>query len=154
MKATQLTLCAALLTAALTSCGGAQKSGGAEAADAAAEAEAAAAAPEELGPDDALDFTAALDRPVVVDFSASWCGPCRQLHPIYNDMAAAYADRVRFVYVDVDQCPQLASQYGVEAVPTLLFVNVAGEVDRNVGFMTAEELEAAIQAILPPAPAE
>ena len=89
------------------------------------EEEIASAVPKpiELGPNDILEFGEPQPMPIVVDFSASWCGPCRQMHPIFDKLAKKYHGKVQFIYVDIDKAPQLAKQYGVEAVPTLLFVN-------------------------------
>lgn len=109
----------------------------------------ASAKPIELGPNDILEFGQPQPAPVVVDFSASWCGPCRQMHPIFDKLAKKYHGKVNFIYVDVDKAPQLAKQYAVEAVPTLLFVNTKGVIDRTVGFMDEAAMEAAIQAIMP-----
>jgi thioredoxin 1 len=103
----------------------------------------------ELVAGDTLDITAPLDMPVVVDFSASWCGPCRQLHPTFEKLAKKYQGKVKFIYIDIDKVPRVATEYGVEAVPTLLFVNTSGEVKRNIGFMEEASLEAEIQAIMP-----
>lgn len=106
-------------------------------------------APIELGENDILEFEGVIPMPVVVDFSASWCPPCKQLHPIFDKVARKYHGKVKFIYVDVDKAPQLARQYGVESVPTLLFVNQQGVIDRNIGFMTEEELIGAVESIMP-----
>lgn len=104
--------------------------------------------PIELGENDILEFDGPIPAPVVVDFSASWCGPCKEMHPVFNKLADKYHGKVRFIYVDVDKAPQLAKQYGIEAVPTLLFVDTKGQINRQMGAMSEEALEGAIQAII------
>lgn len=136
------------MSAMMMSCGGnrSNEASSDTAADSIAEA---ATNPVELVAGDTLDITAPLDMPVVVDFSASWCGPCRQLHPTFEKLAKKYQGKVKFIYIDIDKVPRVATEYGVEAVPTLLFVNTSGEVKRNIGFMEEASLEAEIQAIMP-----
>lgn len=104
--------------------------------------------PIELGENDILEFDGVIPIPVVVDFSASWCGPCKQMHPIFDKLARKYHGKVRFIYVDVDKAPQLAKQYGIEAVPTLLFVDTKGQINRQIGALSEEALEGAVEAII------
>ena len=92
----------------------------------------------------ALNF----DGPTVVDFYATWCGPCKMVAPILSELEASYGGRVRFVRVDVDKNPELAGQYQVEAIPTLLFANKSGVVERTVGALGKEEIEGNIKKIL------
>ena len=104
--------------------------------------------PIELGENDILEFDGPIPIPVVVDFSASWCGPCKQMHPIFDKLANKYHGKVRFIYVDIDKAPQLAKQYGVEAVPTLLFVDTKGQINRQIGALSEEAMEGAVEAII------
>ncbi|KAG1347519.1 Thioredoxin H2-2 [Cocos nucifera] len=69
---------------------------------------------------------------MVIDFSASWCGPCRSIEPVFKDMAAKYTD-VIFVKIDVDELSEVAQQWKVQAMPTFVLVKGGSEVGRVVG---------------------
>jgi len=73
------------------------------------------------------------DKPVLVDFSATWCGPCRQLAPIIDDLAREYEGRVKIGKVDIDQAQEVAGKYGIMSVPTVLFFKGGAKVDTLVG---------------------
>jgi len=73
------------------------------------------------------------DEPVVVDLYADWCGPCRALAPLLDRMAHAYAERVKFVKVNVDDEPQVAGYFDVASIPTLLVFDRGRLVHRSSG---------------------
>lgn len=80
-------------------------------------------------------------RPVLVDFWAEWCAPCRLLSPIIDKLAEKYSDKVIFAKVNVDECPDLAEELGIMAIPTLvLFVN-GNEMERVVGLVPERHVE-------------
>lgn len=79
--------------------------------------------------------------PVVCDFWASWCGPCRMLAPIFEQVSEKYAGQVEFVKVDVDEETESAVQYGVASIPCLLFFKDGKAQGRHVGFVPAEALD-------------
>lgn len=81
------------------------------------------------------------DRPVLVDFYAPWCGPCRMLGPVLERLAAEWADRVRFVKVNVDEAPDLAMRYQISGVPTLMIFSGGRPVDKVVGLVPPRWLE-------------
>jgi len=73
------------------------------------------------------------DTPVLVDFSATWCGPCRALAPVLEKMRDQWSGRVRFYTVDVDASPQLAQRFGVDGFPTVVLFTKGQEADRVEG---------------------
>jgi thioredoxin 2 len=78
--------------------------------------------------------------PVVVDLWAEWCGPCRMMAPMIDELAAQMAGRVRFAKVNIDENPATASRFNVRSIPTLLVLRDGREVDRIVGMQPKAEI--------------
>lgn len=87
-------------------------------------------------------------QPVVVDCYATWCGPCRELAPIVDNLADEYAGKIKFVKVNVDESPKLAQQFKVEAIPTLLFFKDGELTGTSVGVLTKADLASRVEALM------
>ena len=85
------------------------------------------------------------DVPVLVDFWATWCGPCRAIAPVLDQMADDYGDRLRIAKVDVDNNQQIASQFGIRNIPTLLLFSAGEVVDQRVGALNRSGLDAFVE---------
>jgi thioredoxin 2 len=86
--------------------------------------------------------------PVVVDFWAAWCGPCRMIAPVLQDLAEHHAGRVKVVKVDVEANPSLAARFGAQSIPLLVVLHEGREVDRIVGALPRAALEQRLEPLL------
>lgn len=88
------------------------------------------------------------DTPVLVDFSAAWCGPCQRLKPIVEELATEYKGRVKVAHVDIDEAQSTASRFSVMSVPTLKFVKGGEIVDEAIGLMSKSDLAGRLDKLL------
>ena len=86
--------------------------------------------------------------PVLVDLWAAWCGPCRMIAPVVEELAATYTGKVKMGKLNVDEHPQVAAQFRIMNIPTLLLFKGGKEVDRIVGVVPKEELVRRIEKAL------
>ncbi|MDP2744231.1 MAG: thioredoxin [Dehalococcoidia bacterium] len=89
-------------------------------------------------------------NPTLVDFWATWCGPCRMIAPVVEALAEEYAGKMNFAKVNVDAEPKLANKYGIRSIPTLLIFKGGKPVKQLVGNQPKEELKKALDAALQP----
>lgn len=88
------------------------------------------------------------DKPVLVDFYADWCGPCRMMGPVVEKLAEKYDGRVKVGKVNVDEQPELAGRYGVMSIPNFVFLKDGKAVDNVVGGVPSQVLDKKIQRLL------
>jgi thioredoxin len=94
------------------------------------------------------DLLSGSDMPVLVDFYATWCGPCQMMTPILEQVNAQLKGRLQVVKIDTDKYPQLASQYQIYALPTLVLFKNGQPVERIEGVVVAEQLIQRLQAFI------
>lgn len=91
---------------------------------------------------------AAQDGLLVVDFFATWCGPCKKLSPILDEVAEEFAGKANIVKVDIDESEDLAVEFGIRSVPTVLFLKGGQVIDKFVGAVPKSEIVSKVQAAL------
>ena len=88
------------------------------------------------------------DKPVLVDFWAEWCGPCRMVAPVVEELGQDYAGKLVVTKLDVDSNPETAMKFGIRNIPTILFFKGGEVVDKHVGAAPKSALSAKVDAIL------
>ncbi len=88
------------------------------------------------------------DKPVLIDFWAPWCGPCRAISPMVERLAGEFGHKIKFVKCNVDDNPISPGKYGIRSIPTLMFFKDGNVVDQVIGIVARSKLEEVINKIL------
>jgi thioredoxin 1 len=88
------------------------------------------------------------EKPVLVDFWAPWCGPCKAIAPVVEDLANAFGDKVKFAKCNVDNSPATPGKYGIKAIPTLIFFKAGNVIEQITGMVAKSKLEDALNKLL------
>ena len=150
MKKLFICLIAALVFAACNNKAGNQGNGSVTAdVNQSTQSEMPVANPDDEGQTEWIKQTTIMSsKPMVIDFFATWCGPCKQLAPILDEIEKKHKGEIIFKRIDVDQESDLATEFGVEAIPMLMFITPKGEYQTIVGLQPQEVIEAKIAELL------
>lgn len=88
-------------------------------------------------------------KPVIVDFFTNWCPPCKMLSPIIEKIAEEYKDKIEFIKMDLDQCPKTGDEFGIDRIPTVIFMNNGQPKSSFIGFKEEGEIKKWIEENLP-----
>ncbi|MDA8140404.1 MAG: thioredoxin [Desulfobacteraceae bacterium] len=88
------------------------------------------------------------DKPAVVDFWAPWCGPCKAIGPVIEELAGTYAGQIKFAKCNVDDNPVTPGKFGIKAIPTLIFFKKGKVVDQITGMVAKSKLEDSLKGVL------
>ena len=88
------------------------------------------------------------EKPVLVDFWAPWCGPCKAIAPVVEDLANAFGDKVKFTKCNVDNSPATPGKFGIKAIPTLIFFKAGNVIEQITGMVAKSRLEDALNKLL------
>ena len=88
------------------------------------------------------------DRPAIVDFTAKWCGPCQRISPILDELAKEYEGQIVVYKVDVDNCREVATAFGISSIPAVLYIPLDGEPSMTIGARNKSKFQSEIDKIL------
>jgi thioredoxin 1 len=88
------------------------------------------------------------DKPVLVDFWAPWCGPCKAIAPLVEDLSKSYGDKIKFTKCNVDNNPVTPAKYGIKAIPTLIFFKAGNVANQITGMVAKSKLEEALTKLV------
>lgn len=103
---------------------------------------------EEKLPKSFEDLIASREKPVLVDFWAEWCPPCKMMNPVLSQLSGEWKDRLMIVKINTDEQPYLSSRYGISSIPTMILFKKGTEAKRLVGAMSLQNLKKSLEGYL------